>query len=107
MEKGPSTFAEYWTSEFNENYHYNEHGEEMGFENITEYSKAAKDFIKNTDTKNILRFRDPSGAIYKYNKKTGEFAIISRNGKIVTYYILEGGTKSFWNLLLRDDGILL
>lgn len=30
MEKGPSTFAEYWTSEYSEIYHFYEQGEELG-----------------------------------------------------------------------------
>ena len=32
MEKGPSTYAEYWTSEYAEVEHYKRHGKQMGFE---------------------------------------------------------------------------
>ena len=44
MEKGPSTYAEYWTSTYAEVKHYIRHGRQMGFEKIEEYSKAAKEF---------------------------------------------------------------
>ena len=42
MEKGPSTYAEYWTSPYNEVKHFNDHGWQMGFENdFIGYSEAA------------------------------------------------------------------
>lgn len=47
MEKGPSTFAEYWTSEYSEIYHFNKHGEKMGYkDDIQGYTNAAKNFAK-------------------------------------------------------------
>ena len=86
MEKGPSTFAEYWTNEYSEIYHFNEHGEEMGYENDIEgYSKAAKNFANN-NKQGIKSFRARNGSTYKYDPKTNEFGIISKDGKIVTYF---------------------
>ena len=47
MEKGPSTFAQYWTSEISEVKHFKDHGKQMGFDKIVEYSRAAVEFVKN------------------------------------------------------------
>lgn len=106
MEKGPSEFAEYWTSEFSAIDHYDRHGELLGYENFSEYLKGAKDFIENTNLNNILRFKAPNGSVYKFNKRTNEFAIVSKSGKIVTYYYLEGGEKAFWRILINENGVM-
>ena len=45
MEKGPSTYAEYWTSPYNAVKHFNDHGWQMGFkDDFIGYSEAAKNF---------------------------------------------------------------
>ena len=87
MEKGPSTYAEYWTSPYAEVEHYTRHGKQMGFENnIQRYSKAAKDFALK-EGNSILSFTANENkfySTYKYDTKTNEFIIISKGGKIVT-----------------------
>lgn len=104
MEKGPSTYAEYWTSEYAEVDHFDRHGFLLGYDTITEYSLGARNFI-NSFSRNMRKFRIPNGSIYMFNKKTYEFAIVSRFGKIVTYYYLEGGMKAFERLLINENGI--
>ena len=104
MEKGPSTYAEYWTSEYFEADHFDRHGYLLGYDTITEYSQGARNFI-NSSSSNIRKFKAPNGSIYMFNRKTYEFAIISRSGKIVTYYYLEGGSKAFDRLLINENGI--
>ena len=104
MEKGPSTYAEYWTSEYSEVDHFDRHGYLLGYDTITEYSQGARNFI-NSSSSNIRKFKAPNGSIYMFNRKTYEFAIISRSGKIVTYYYLEGGSKTFDRLLINENGI--
>ena len=95
MEKGPSTYAEYWTSPYAEVEHYIRHGRQMGFEKIEEYSKAAKEFAsKKSDS--ILSFtvnENKHYSTYKYDKQTNEFMIISRSGKIVTYFPPKNGIE--------------
>lgn len=85
MEKGPSEYAEYWTSEEREVKHFNSHAKEFGYSKITQYSKAAKNFA-NSKERGIKSFKAYNGSIYKYNPNTNEFAIISKDGKIVTYF---------------------
>ena len=99
MEKGPSTFAEYWTSPYNEAEHYIRHGKQMGFENnIQGYSKAARTFaLKEGDS--IISFTANENKLYstyKYDKETNEFMIISRSGKIVTYFPSRNGIEYFY-----------
>lgn len=99
MEKGPSTYAEYWTSEYAEVEHYKRHGKQMGFQNnIQGYSKKAKEFaLKEND--NIISFianEFKHYSTYKYDKETNEFMIISRDGKIVTYFPPKDGIEYFY-----------
>ena len=108
MEKGPSTFAQYWTSEYSLMRHFDEHGAEFGHtddDQIEEYLNAARKFINNVNLTNIIRFRAANGSIYKFNKKTLEFAIVSKTGRIVTYFHLEGGERKFWQLLVDENGV--
>lgn len=98
MEKGPSTFAEYWISPYEEVNHFYFHADEFGFTLITEYSQAAKDFA-NREGDNTISFtanEEKHGSIYKYDKDTNEFIIISRDGKIVTYFPPKDGIEYFY-----------
>lgn len=99
MEKGPSAYAEYWTSPYAEVEHYKRHGKQMGFENdIQRYSTAAKQFA-NVKDENVLVFtanEQKLYSIYKYNQKTNEFMIISKDGKIVTYFPPKNGIEYFY-----------
>lgn len=104
MEKGPSTYAEYWTSPYAEVDHFDRHGLELGYDLISEYTIGAKKLINNSSNY-IRKFKAPNGSIYIFNKKTYEFAIVSKFGKIVTYYHLDGGMKAFERLLINENGI--
>ena len=99
MEKGPSTYAEYWTNPYAEVEHYKRHGKQMGFENnIHGYSKAARKFaLKEGDS--VLSFTANEKKVhstYKYDTETNEFIIVSRGGKIVTYFPPKNGIEYFY-----------
>ena len=96
MEKGPSTYAQYWTSEYNEIKHFRDHGKQMGFDKIVDYSRAAVEFAFS-DSESLISFTTADGSIFQYDPKTNEFLILSRNGKIVTYYPPSKGLKYFNN----------
>ena len=87
MEKGPSTFAEYWAYEGSDAVHVGEHANEFGLDKtqLYTYRQAAKKFVITKIQGNML-FKKANGSIYKYNPSTKEFAIITKDGKIVTYY---------------------
>lgn len=84
MEKGPSTYAEYWTSEYNEVEYY-KHAKEFGFSKIIDYSEAAMKFAKSND-ENIKILGRSDDSICKFNSETKEFISILKEGKIITYY---------------------
>ena len=89
MEKGPSTFAQYWTSEYRLIDHFERHGPLMGYsKDIEGFIKYARDAIKfaRSNERGIKSFKDFNGSIYKYSPKTNEFIIITKDGKIVTYF---------------------
>ncbi|MDD3323389.1 MAG: hypothetical protein PHS59_18285 [Paludibacter sp.] len=95
MEKGPSTWGEDWTSEFSEEEHFDRHGSEMGFETMEEYSNAARNFAKSKE-RGIKSFRSIDGSTQKFNSRTNEFMIISKIGKIVTFFEPERGINYFY-----------
>ena len=84
MEKGPSTYAEYWTSSYNEVDHY-KHAKEFGFDKITYYSEAAMKFAKSEEA-GLKEFKRSDGSTCKYNSETKEFIAISKEGKIIKLY---------------------
>ena len=89
MEKGPSAFAQYWTSEYRLIDHFDRHGPKMGYSNdIDGLIKYARDSIKfaRSNERGMKTFRAYNGSIYKYNPRTHEFIIITKDGKIVTYF---------------------
>ena len=96
MEKGPSEYAENWTSPYQEVNHFYFHGYDMGFVLISDYSKAAKEFAERNDDE-ILIFIAKNGSIYKYDPDTNEFLILSHTGKIVTYFSPERGINYFYD----------
>ena len=96
MEKGPSEFAEFWTSPYNELYHFYAHGDEFGFTLLTEYSESAIEFA-NSEDDGKMSFVSENGEIYMYNPGTNEFLILSRDGKIITYFPPENGIDYFYD----------
>lgn len=97
MEKGPSIYAEYWTSERNEVYHFYEHGYDMGYGWITDYSEAAVEFVQS-DSETMMSFSSEDGTTYLYDPDTNEFAMLSNDGKIITYFSPDRGLDYFNDL---------
>ncbi len=78
-----------WAKDFNKhalNEHFNDHGKSMGFDSKESYKQHAIKFANTIDRKNCTSFVAKNGSTYKYNKVTNEFAIITKDGYIVTYY---------------------
>ena len=87
MEKGGSEYAEYWSYEGSDSVHAGEHAQEFGLnkDSLEEYNQAAKNFVKTKEKGNML-FVKKNGSVYKYNPNTKQFAVITKDGKIVTYF---------------------
>ena len=107
MEKGPSIYAEYWTSEYNEGKHFGKHGERMGYENNDEgkeaYSKAAQEFA-NSNSETLQSFTTNDGTTYQYDPATNEFGVISMDGEIITYFEPDRGLDYFLEQYDRYGG---
>ena len=100
--KGHSTnntgFA--WAKAFNKNtlqQHFKKHGTQMEAHTKESYNAKAVRFANNVDRKNCITMKDGNGTTYKYNKKTNEFAMITKKGIVITYYKPKNGIKYFKN----------
>ena len=79
-----------WAKDFNKkslDKDFDEHGKELGLDSKESYKQHAIKFANTVDRKNCVSFVDVnSGATYKYNKKTSELAIITKDGYVATYF---------------------
>lgn len=76
-----------WAKDFNKNtlsYHYREHGKSYSTKN--EYVAHAVSFANTIDRKHNVSFKDKKDTTYRYSFKTNEFAIIDKNGYVITYF---------------------
>ena len=83
-----------WAKDFNKktlDKHYSDHGKEVGAPSKESYAAKAVKFANTVDRKNCVSFVDKKGSTYKYNKVTEEFAIISKDGYVITYFKPKGG----------------
>lgn len=65
--------------------HAEKHAKEMGFKSNEEYLEAAHNFVKRTDT-NCLAANLPDGGHVKWNTKTNEYVVLTKEGQIQSYY---------------------
>ncbi|MCL2061876.1 MAG: hypothetical protein FWH03_04540 [Firmicutes bacterium] len=101
MAKGSGTWGKEWTSKDSEDSHFDDHGKKMGYETEEEYSKAAQKFA-NSKERGIVQFRAKNGSVFRFNPKTKEFIIITKDGRIVTYYYT---TEKYFYEQFEDKGL--
>ncbi|MCQ2560813.1 MAG: hypothetical protein MJ186_02085 [Clostridia bacterium] len=75
------------------NQHYDKHGKDMGFDSPEEYEKAASDVINNPDA--LFKYEKEDGDEVYYVVETNEFAVLSTDGYIRTYFLPDSGKKYF------------
>ncbi len=66
--------------------HFNKHGAEFGYTNESQYLKGAQDFIGTKGNQGVLSKVRANGETVIYNPKTNEFAVLSKDGSIITYF---------------------
>ncbi len=98
--RGKATeFIKYqWARDFNKktlDRHFDDHGKSLNFDSRECYKQHAIKFANTIDKNNCESFVGKNQSTYKYNKKTNEFAIITKNGYVVTYYKPTGGYKYY------------
>lgn len=68
------------------NRHFEKHGHnEMGLSS-DQYRSMAISFANNVDRQNHLSFVNDVGLTVKFSKKTNEFAMITQEGNVATYF---------------------
>ena len=78
-----------WAKGFNRNTlqdHFNRHGSQVGTPTKESYAAHAVKFAHTVNRQDCVSFIDGKGSTYKYNKKTNEFAVITKKGIVVTYF---------------------
>lgn len=76
------------TSVKNATQHFEKHKNEFGFQTMDQYIHAAVTLINNKSP-DILRNRQKDGDFAYYNPKTAEYAVLSKRGRIRTYFKLD------------------
>lgn len=79
------------------NYHVTEHMKSLGFSTKEEYRAHAVHFANKIDRVNNVSYVRPNGETVKFNTKTGEFAVITKEGFVTTYYKPKTGIKAYNN----------
>lgn len=72
--------------------HFTRHGRELGIATESEYLAAAKNFMLQTKKNpNLEWFTRNSGDLVQFDKSSGEFGVMSKQGIIRTYFKPKGG----------------
>lgn len=78
-----------WAKDFNKKTlydHFRRHGEQVGASTKESYAAHAVRFANRVDRENVRSFVDGKGSTYKFNVKSNEFAIVSKDGYVITYF---------------------
>ncbi|WP_139219662.1 polymorphic toxin-type HINT domain-containing protein, partial [Actinopolyspora alba] len=80
-------FGDNWSSDKNLDDHYKRHGEEMGFDTMTEYNYAAQDLMCTCDGRRpgVLMKQDEEKVRRFFDPDSGEFGSAGPRG-IITYF---------------------
>lgn len=92
-----------WAKEFNKNTladHFYRHGQQMKCDTKESYAAHAVKFANTVDRKNCISYKDRRGTTYKYNTKDNTFAIITKNGVVITYFKPKEG-KSYYDKTVK------
>lgn len=66
--------------------HFEDHGEDFGAKTPEEYQQQADNFLTSPKKQGVLQKTRANGDIVRYNPKTEEFGVVSKDGAIRTYY---------------------
>ena len=68
------------------NDHYKDHKKEFHVKSKEQYEAKAIKFANKIDHRNCKSVIDKEGTTFKYNTKTREFVMVTKNGVIKTYH---------------------
>jgi hypothetical protein len=87
-----------WTSRANLLVHFGNHGGELGFKLAEQYALAAQKFVGTIGEEGVETIATARGETLIFNKGTEEFAVINKEGRIVTYFKAK---LKYWNSQVR------
>ncbi len=82
--------------------HYLEHGKSQMGLTEDQYRSRGIAFANKVDRINHESFTNYKGLTYKYSYKTNEIVLVTKEGKIATYYITN---KKSWERIKKNNGI--
>lgn len=74
--------------------HFSKHGYQFGSISEEEYLEAARKLLDAPTSDNILEKTRETGDVERYNPRTHEFAVMTKTGRIRTYFIAKEG---YWD----------
>ena len=89
-----------WARDFNERSlqdHFERHGIQVNTPVQASYAAKAVKFANTIDRVNNVSYVRKNGQTVKYNRRTGEFAIIDKNGYVNTYFIPTSSYQYYLN----------
>ncbi|HUP62968.1 MAG TPA: RHS repeat-associated core domain-containing protein, partial [Thermoanaerobaculia bacterium] len=75
--------------------HFVKHGAEFGVKSAGQYLQAARGFVSSAGQKGVQSFARANGDRVIYRAATNEFAVVTRNNVIRTYFKPKGGTEYY------------
>ena len=78
-----------WAKDFNKNTlvdHFNRHGNDFCASSKEDYAAQAVHFANTVDREHFKSVKDYRGSTYKYDPKNGSYAIITKDGYVITYH---------------------
>lgn len=76
--------------------HVNMHMKQLGFGSKEEYRAHAVSFANKVDRENNISYVRPrTGETVKFSTKTGEFAVITKDGYVTTYFRPDTGINYY------------
>lgn len=77
--------------------HVRKHMKTLGLSSPEAFRAHAVAFANKVDRVNHISYVRRNGETVKFSKKTGEFAIITKKGKVTTYFKPEAGIEYYYD----------
>ena len=66
--------------------HYLKHGDQLGYNSQEQYLQGARALLNASPGKDVLEKIRPNGDVMHYRASSGEFAVMTKSGRIRTYF---------------------
>lgn len=66
--------------------HYLKHGDQLGYNSQEQYVQGARALLNAPPGKDVLEKIRPNGDVMHYRASSGEFAVMTKSGRIRTYF---------------------